>query len=309
MDLSTGGSWGPAAFGREIVRASSKYQGECLFVATNIALSRIREDNNPRHFFWISAPPRNSLLLEALHFRTSMFKRTIFGPNLIPRHWPRFPDRRSSIESQWSLFLSGMYGYVVHSERVRNYLMSRSRTEGLAKKYMLAPGCAYESMDLTVPVFVNRSWDILLFEKYADRDMRAEGSHLYALMIRDHFSVIRVRYGKFNRRDLEFHGMHSRFIVYFSFYDTGAIAFLELQNLGGYSFSFQAEFLQEQTGSFVPALESNVSEGWVKIRSRIREIALASPNCTEYARLNRRKNSCLGTLNVLCQGVKTLGER
>jgi hypothetical protein len=102
--------------------------------------------------------------------------------------------------------------------------------------------------------------------------------------------------------------MQARFIVYFSFYDTGAIAFLELQNLGGYSFSFQAEFLLEQTGFFVPALEFNISEAWLKIRRQIREITLASPNCTEYAHLNRRKNSCLRTLNMLCQGVKKLNE-
>jgi hypothetical protein len=308
MDLSSSGSGGPRAFGAAVVQASSKYKGECVFIATNMILSRIREDENPRHFFWISAPPHKYFVLDRLHFRGSTFRRTMFGPNLIPRYWPSFPDQKVIVESQWPRFLSGMYGYVVHTERVGNYLMNRSMTEKLAKKYVVAPACAYENGNIRVPPFVKRSWDILLFEKYADRDMRAEGNHLYELMTRDHFSVTRMQYGKFTRHSLTFQGMQARFIVYFSFYDTGAIAFLELQNLGGYSFSFQAEFLLEQTGFFVPALEFNISEAWFKIRSQIREITLASPNCTEYAHLNRRKNSCLRTLNVLCQGVKTLNE-
>jgi hypothetical protein len=111
-------------------------------------------------------------------------------------------------------------------------------------------------------------------------------------MTRDHFSVTRLQYGKFARQDLEFQCMQARFIMCFSFYDPGVIAFLELQNRGGHSFSFPAEFLYEQTGSFVPALEFNISEAWLKFRSQIREITSASPNYTEYAHLNCRKNSC-----------------
>jgi hypothetical protein len=258
----------------------------------------------PLQLLWISASAAR--IQNGKVFAGFPLEHVILGPNVVPGSWATFPNPRSPIESHWSSHLDKIFAYAVHTERVKRHLIGRSRTQALGHKYVLLPQCSGWNLDWNLIPFSQRRFDILLFEKYADLNRAADGEFLSSLIVRDNLSMVRVRYGRFRRADLELHARQSRFLIYFSFYDAGPIALLEMQNFGAYSFCLQPELVDNATGSFIPTLETNVTQAWLDIRARIAEVSRASPNSTEYARLNRERSSCHRSLDVFCRQVVAL---
>lgn len=100
----------------------------------------------------------------------------------------------------------------------------------------------------------------------------------------------------------------TRFIVYFSFYDTGAIALKEIQSFGVYSFSCQQDLVaNRETGMYVPELDTDDMEGAAKkILHRMKQVSESHPDTMKMARSNQKKYGCERTLQMLCDHVATI---
>ena len=137
--------------------------------------------------------------------------------------------------------------FIAHSDRVRDHLIRKSGTEKKSHKIGIMRACTNLS-PLKIKSFKERKYDILFYEKYADLDRRNDGLKLYNLLLKEKFIINRISYRGlvkdspgYNHSSLKSMANNSRFVVYFSFWDTGAISLKEIQNFGVYSFSVQKD--------------------------------------------------------------------
>ena len=98
----------------------------------------------------------------------------------------------------------------------------------------------------------------------------------------------------------------SKFIIYFSFYDTGAIGLKEIQNYGVFAFSHQIDLvIDNETSFYIPELENKVNMNIAaeKIVNIIQNISSRNPNLKLIAKKNQMINNCENALNDLCHSL------
>ena len=146
-------------------------------------------------------------------------------------------------------------GVVVHSTRVRDHLASRSNNNDLLNKFIIMRPCTF-FMPKDIKPFKERSIDIILYEKYPDLDRRLQGKQLFELLNNTNKRVEKLVRGYYTR-DTEFIlASDTKFVIHFSFYDTGALALKEIQNHGVIAFAHQKDLIfSNQTGYHIPELE------------------------------------------------------
>ena len=98
---------------------------------------------------------------------------------------------------------------------------------------------------------------------------------------------------------------NSKFIIYFSFYDTGAISLREIQNYGVITFTLQKDFvINEETCYYIPELElDDMTSAFNKIIKIIDEISNKNPDSIKFAKINQNINKCERALDDLCDGI------
>jgi uroporphyrinogen-III decarboxylase len=99
---------------------------------------------------------------------------------------------------------------------------------------------------------------------------------------------------------------NSKFIIYFSFFDTGAIGLKEIQNYGVFAFSHQRELIiHKDTGFFVPELDNkkDMSKAYKIIMKKIEIITNLHPNTKSFAKINQNINKCQNALKDLCENI------
>ena len=99
---------------------------------------------------------------------------------------------------------------------------------------------------------------------------------------------------------------NSKFIIYFSFFDTGAIGLKEIQNYGVFTFSHQRELIiHKDTGFYVPELtyKKDMSRAYKIIMKKIEIISNLNPNSQSFAKINQKINICQNALNDLCENI------
>ena len=111
-------------------------------------------------------------------------------------------------------------------------------------------------MPKDIKSFRTRNVDIILFEKYPDANHRKQGKKLYDLFQNINKTIISMKYGNFTRNSLILLSSDSKFVIYFSFYDSESIALKEIKNYGVITFSFQRDLVvSDKTGYYIPELE------------------------------------------------------
>ena len=99
---------------------------------------------------------------------------------------------------------------------------------------------------------------------------------------------------------------NSKFIIYFSFFDTGAIGLKEIHNYGVFTFSHQRDLIiHKDTGFFVPELanKKDMSKAYKIIIKKIEIIRKLHPNSHSFAKINQKVNKCQNALNDLCKNI------
>ena len=98
---------------------------------------------------------------------------------------------------------------------------------------------------------------------------------------------------------------NSKFIVYFSFFDTGAIDLKEIQNQGVFAFSHQKDLVIRKTGFYIPELtnENDMKEEYINIMKKIEIILNKHSNTQLIAKINQEINKCQNAFDDLCKSL------
>ena len=231
--------------------------------------------------------------------------KLILGPNFVPTSWNSFPIKTIWKERKFSDILKQVKGIAVHSERVRNHLMSRTNTMNLIKKFKFIRPCT-NIKPKNINSFDKRKIDILFFEKYRDSDHSKQGTQLINLIYNTSKKIERLKYGYYKKQKMEYLANNSKFIIYFSFFDTGAIGLKEIQNYGVFAFSHQRDLIiHPETSFYVPELanEDDMNKAYRIIMKKIETLTNLHPNTQSIAKINQEINNCQNALNDLCQNI------
>ena len=82
-------------------------------------------------------------------------------------------------------------------------------------------------------------------------------------------------------------------MIYFSFYDTGAIGLKEIQNYGVFAFTLQKVLtIHKKTSLYIPELENidNMEPAFNIIMQKMKAISDSNPNTRIIARINQEIN-------------------
>ena len=231
----------------------------------------------------------------------------LLGPAFIPANWREFPNNKYWPERRFKEILSTIKGIIVHSERVRDHLIEKSKTQDLINKFIILRPCTV-FLPNDIKPFQEREYDIIFYEKYADYNHHKQGEQLLSLLNGTNKKIQKLRYRNYKIED-EFNlAKNSKFILYFSFYDTGAIALKEIQNYGVIAFTVQKDFvINEESSYYIPEIESDdITPAFNKIIKLIDEISNKNLDTIKIAKNNQNYNRCERALDDLCAGLMKL---
>ena len=236
---------------------------------------------------------------------THKINRIILGPIFVPLIWELFPNKNIWYEKRFPEILKSVKGIGVHSIRVRNYLSKKANTMDKINKFIIIRPCTNLAPKKVRP-FNSRTFDILLFEKYADLNRSQQADQLYKLFNDSSKKIVKLVYGNYTQKLMKKLANDSKFIIYFSFYDTGAIGLKEIQNYGVFTFTHQKEFAISKDSSFyIPELayQYSMKPAYQKIIGIIKNVSLSFPNSQQIASKNQEINKCQKALDDLCKSL------
>jgi len=294
---------GPYALNKAISQHLPYNVSNCHFVASDsISLMNTKHEAD---YFFITLPH-----LQEKDYndwvKNNQSQKLILGPNFIPQNWNLFPQKNSWKEGRLPEILESVGGIAVHSDRVKNYLAERSNTTSLLQKYIIVRPCT-DLRPESVKSFDDRTIDIIFFEKYADEDHSKQGAELFNLLNNSQKKVVSLKYGSYNKEQMMEYAKNSKFIIYFSFFDTGAIGLKEIQNYGVITFTHQKEFvLDESAGYYIPELanKDNMKAAYDKIMDKIEKISMEKPDTELIRKINQDSNRCDRALDDVCDGLQ-----
>ena len=296
------GNRGPSKFVQGIKEILPYNTSDCTFIPLkNIFL--INNNTNSNYFFLpfsITESFYNNLIF------LNRAKKILIGPSFVPADWNKFPNNKIWKERRILEILNNVKGIVVHSYRVRDYLSKKSKSsQKFIKKYKIVRACT-NLKPKNINSFYKRKNDVIFFEKYADLNRSKQAQELLILFRNSSLKIERLVYGHYSKNQMISLANNSKFIIYFSFYDTGAIGLKEIQNFGVFTFSHQKDLIiDNDTCFFVSELndEFDMTKAYSKIMEKIQNITISVPNMKIIAKKNQEINKCENALNDLCNSI------
>ena len=305
IEIDTSGSYvneaGPSKFSRGLKVLLPFDAGNCHFIDGGRILPKSAKKRSD--YFYLPWPRYS----ETLYDEWSKYKRTnnlILGPNFVPNFWNSFPNKAYWKERRFREILTSIKGLVVHSDRVREHLLQKSNTTELNSKVMLVSACTNLKPDIINP-FENRTNDIKLFEKFPDSNRKKEAAKLFNLF-NTKKKVTRLVYGNYTYKQMTELAYNSKYIIYFSFYDTGAIGLKEIQNYGVFAFSHQKDLvINNETSFYIPELEekNDMRRAFNKIMEIINLLEKKNPKSEFIAKTNQEITKCENAFEQFCKGI------
>lgn len=237
--------------------------------------------------------------------KKSLFKKLIFGPLFVPGNWLHFPLKQNWNERRFVEIANSIRGMAFHSDRNLEHISKRSNTTHLIdKKFFIARPCTNLKPKF-VKTFNERTIDILFFQKYADLNYKNEGKKLLKLFNDTSKKVEEMKYGKYERENMKKIANDTKFIVYFSFYDTGAIGLKEIQNHGVYAFTLQKDLAYDiETSYYVREMANlEIEKAFNIIMDKIEKITKSKPDSQYFAKKNQEHNKCENVFEDMCKGL------
>ena len=296
------GEAGPYKFINSIKKILPYTKNNCSFIGSKLIYPIKRRYKSD--YFYIPFPRfEESIYNESV--KNKQINKLILGPIFVPNIWKHFPNKDIWKERRFSEIIKEVKGIAVHSNRVRDYLSQKSNTTDMVKKFKIIRPCSNINPK-NVNFFKDREIDILFFEKYKDFDHKNQGIQLLKMLKNSYKNVSTIEYGYYNKNEILQLANNSKFIVYFSFYDTGAIGLKEIQNYGVFAFTHQLDLvIDKNTTFFVPELayENDISYAYKKIIEITEMITKSNPNSQLIAKQNQEINKCENALDDLCNSL------
>ena len=290
---------GPGNFIRGINQVLPFTWRNCSFITSQNINNYIKPD-----FFFYPFPQFSENNYQQF-IKTNSINKFILGPIFVPKRWNSFPKKSLWVEMNFPVILNLSKGIAVHSERVRDYIANKTNTSNYINKFKIIRPCTNLKPN-TVKSFEDRKIDILFFEKYSDLNREKQGKELLNLFKNTSKNIVPIRYGSYNKTFINEVANDSKFIIYFSFYDTGAIGLKEIQNYGVICFTHQKEFVLDNESSFFIsdlANINNINIAFNKIMNIIEKISKSNIQTKLIAKKNQIANKCENSLIDLCKSL------
>jgi len=291
--------YGPGNFIRSVNQVLPFIWGKCCFISSRHIKKYLYPD-----FLLIPRPFLNERkFIEFI--RLKIIDKLILGPIFVPKKWNNFPNKMIWKERRFKDLLNLTKGIAVHSNRVKEYLMEKTNTFEFEHKYKIIRPCT-NLKPIKIKSFFERNIDILFFEKYADLNRMEQGKELLNLFKNTSKNIVAIKYGSYNNKIINELASDSKFIIYFSFYDTGAIGLKEIQNHGVICFTHQKEFvIDNETSFYISELTSinNIKLAFDKIMTIIERISKSNILTEIIAKKNQIFNKCENSLIDLCKSL------
>lgn len=273
---------------------------KCKFIASNSITPK--NAKNKSDLFFLPFP----CLAESIYDEWNLINRSnslLLGPYFVPNIWNDFPYKGFWSERRFEEILQTVKGVVVHSKRIRQYLSTKSNTTYLSDKYKFLRPCT-GIMPKNVENFENRKIDILFYEKFNDLYRRKQSKKLIHYFRQTNLNIKILKSLNYTKAiDL---ANNTKFIIYYSFYDTGPIDLKRIQNFGVFCFTHEKDFvINKNTTFYIPELhdEDNMIPAFKKIMGIIRNISNSNPNTQLIAKINQDANRCERAFDDLCEGI------
>ena len=293
---------GPVQFSKGLAKVLPYKTKDCHFIPTKSF--SFQNSKNNSDYFYVSYPSFDEKNLNDWK-KINRANTILLGPNYIPIYWASFPRRHYWREKNFRELLENIKGYVIHSKRVRYHLSTRSNTTDILNKFIIVRACTYV-MPKNIKPFKDRQIDLLFFEKFKDLNRRKQAEKLVNLFTNNGYNLLRMKYGSYTKTQMFELSNKSKFIIYFSFYDTGAIGLKEIQNFGVFSFTLQEDLaIHNKTSLYVPELKNtdDMEPAFKKITQEMKIIYKSNPNSQLMAKINQDINKCERALDDLCKGI------
>ena len=296
------GNRGPSKFVEGIKNILPYNTKKCSFSS----LHKIINFNKKNvHYYFFPFPQITESFYDNLA-KKNKTKKIILGPIFVPIFWNNFPDNNIWCERRFSEILNNVKGIVVHSNRIRDYLVQKINTsKNYINKFKIVRPCT-NLKPKYINSFNERTNDIIFFEKYADINRTKQAHQLLDLFKNTTFKIERLVYGNYTEKQMKDLAKISKYIIYFSFYDTGAIGLKEIQNYGVYAFTHQKDLaINNDTSFFIQELsyESDMNLAYLRIVQIINNITISEPNLELIAKINQEINRCENALDDLCNSI------
>ena len=303
VSFSKKGYRGPGAFIKGIKDILPYNTDNCNFIESKDIHSENRK--NKYDFLYVPIARFNeSYFNKWIKIRES--NKLILGPIFVPNTWIAFPNQKIWYERKFKNILRLINGIAIHSNQLRNHLASKSNTIDMINKYKIIRACT-NIKPKNIKPFDNRNIDILFFEKYARLNRSKQATQLIEIFRNfSNKNIVNLIYGKYTKEKMDKLARNSKFIIYFSFYDTGAIGLKEIQNYGVFAFTHQKEFvIDKDTSFYIPELNSKflMAYAFHKINKIIENITLSKPDTKIIAKKNQKINNCYNALKDLCKSL------
>lgn len=215
----------------------------------------------------------------------------LLGPTYSPIRYFDFP-KKDTYEENWTDIVKQNF-IISHSERVINYMMSRTNSEEQRKRYIIVPACIQVEDKTDIIPYENRTIDVLFYRKFADESHPQE-STLILDQLKAKYNVVYVKYTRFRRHKLLKLAQNTKVILYYSFYDTGAIALKEIQEFGAFALSLQSDLIDDNNGMLLTE-PLNVTY----VVNMVEKALNQTHDTQELHSYNHQKHSCVTALNGL----------
>lgn len=193
-----------------------------------------------------------------------IFRKILYGPIVTPINWFNMP-RNNTYEQYWCLVMKKIKAFITHSNRVKNHIIKSTKCYLHNDKYIILKPCIeIEYKKYNTYIFNERSIDFLVYIKYADIN-RKKDEIILINYLKNKYKIKIIEYGKHTKQSLLYLASISKYVIYFSFYDTGALSLLEIKMMGVWPIAHQKEFIEDGYGSYLKELDTNITSALSKL--------------------------------------------
>lgn len=253
--------------------------------------------NNKSNLIWI----QDESLIKYIVKRNKRMN-IILGPNVLPMDWFKLP-KKWTYEEKWNIIMSRILAYAAQTNRSKNHIINKTNTELYRNKYILIPPCFQLERSINendILPFDKRNNDYLIYLKYADLNRRKEGELLINELKRNN-KIIIIEYGYYNYEEMINYSKISKYLIYFSFYDVGPSALIEMQEYGIFVYSHQKEFINEINGYFLKELDLNITQAIsIILNNKIKY------NPLKISKNTQRQQNCINSIQKSVNSIVEL---
>lgn len=241
----------------------------------------------------------NFLLLIKNTTYNEIFEKLLYGPIVTPINWFNMP-RNNTYETYWCLVMKRIKAFVTHSNRVQHHIIRQTKCHSNSHKYIILKPCIeIKSIKYHINSYFERYIDFLLYIKYADLNKKLDEKVLIKYL-KKIYKIKVIKYGNHTKQSLLNLANKSKYVIYYSFYDTGALSLIEMKIMGVWPISHQEEFIEPGYGSFIKELDTNINSSLYKLNDiykikynpyTLSQNAMNNLNCVNS--LNNIVNSCI----------------